>query len=354
MAVKVAVVEINDDAGRALLEAAALLGGLEDLNTPAREVAVKIGLFDPKLTHHSSLEVVEAITRAFNRAPRVHLTESDNYCGGALDRLERFRPLCSERVTLTSLSGDPQARAMPVAGEQEPMALASVLFKPNVLVSTHVLRTFKMGSVLKNLFGCTPMVKKGKYHKKEIINNQMCDLFEAFGGIDLAVMDATFLHHGASSFTIPMNLLIVGRDAVAVETVGAVLAGLKPERMPILQTFAGRGLGVADMTQIELVGISAADFAERKKLVKQLNKQVEATPKKPGLSDTIDCLTQEGWMNPGRTTEQVAAELSSRGVTNTKKALVETTLKRRVGKTLERSKPDGSPAWIYRPRQDLN
>jgi hypothetical protein len=353
MPTKVAVVEMNGDSAETLRRAVMLLGGMDHLNTSEREVTIKIGLFDPKVQHHSSLEVVGAITELFDRAPRLHLAESDNYCGMALDRLERFSPLCSERVTLTSLSDDPQAREMPIAGEDS-MALASVLFKPNVLVSTHVLRTFKMGSVLKNLFGCTPMIKKGKYHKKEIINNQMCDLFEAFGGIDLAVLDATFLHHGASSFKLPVNLLVVGCDAVAVETVGALLAGNKPERMPIIQTFTARGLGVSDMSQIEIVGISADAFAAYQKKHKELKKLVESAPKQPGLSDTIDCLTEEGWMAPGRTTEEVAAELANRGVQNTKKQLVETTLKRRVGKTLERIKPEDGKGWVYRPRQEHN
>jgi hypothetical protein len=353
MQAKVAVVEINGDCAGALRRAVDLLGGIDDLNTPEREVALKIGLFDPKMEHHSSIDVVGGIIGLFDQAPRVHLAESDNYCGMALDRLERFTPLCSERVALASLSADPLAREMPIAGE-ESMALASLLFKPNVLISTHVMRTFKMGSVLKNLFGCTPMIKKGKYHKKEIINNQMCDLFEAFGGIDLAVLDAAYLHHGASSIKLPFNLLVVGRDAVAVETVGALLAGNKPERMPIIQTFTARGLGVSDMGQIEIVGLSADSFNAYKKKHKELKKLIESTPRQPGLSDTIDCLTQEGWMAPGRTSEEVAAELANRGVQNAKKQLVETTLRRRVGKTLERDKPEEGSGWIYRPMQERN
>lgn len=106
----------------------------------------------------------------------MYLAESDNCCGKALDRLERFSGLCGERVSLCSFSDDPQARAMAIAGGE--MALSHVLFKPHMLVSTHVLRTFEKGSVLKNLFGCTPMVQKAKFHKTEIFASQLCDIYE--------------------------------------------------------------------------------------------------------------------------------------------------------------------------------
>ena len=122
------------------------------------------------------------------------------------------------------------------------MGISPLLMKPNVLVSTHILRSFDKGSILKNLFGCTPMVKKAKYHKDELYPALLADLFEASGGIDLAVMDGSLLHFNATEKSVPAGILIVGRDAVAVETVGAVIAGLKPEKMPAIAEFVRRGL----------------------------------------------------------------------------------------------------------------
>jgi uncharacterized protein (DUF362 family) len=240
MNAKVAVIPIQADYRKALLHGIDLVGGIDALNIPSRDVTIKIGLFDPRQNHHACLDTIQAIISAFDKAQRIYLAESDNYCGKALDRLERFRPLVSNQVMLHSLSDDPVTRMLQVAGGEMPFS--HVLFKPNVLVSTHVLRTFEKGSVLKNLFGCTPVVQKARFHKDEIFSNQLADIFEATGGIDLAVMDGTFLSHGASDRQVPMNLLIIGRDAVAVETVGAVLAGLKPEKLPVIQEFAKRGL----------------------------------------------------------------------------------------------------------------
>jgi uncharacterized protein (DUF362 family) len=50
------------------------------------------------------------------------------------------------------------------------------------------------------------------------------------------------------------NLLIVGRDPVAVETVGSVVVGEDPHTLPTIATAMERGLGEADVTLIEILG----------------------------------------------------------------------------------------------------
>jgi hypothetical protein len=289
---------------------------------------------------------VRAIIDAFDQAPRITLAESDNYCGQAIDRLTTcYQELFSERVQPFNLSNDPDAVSMPIAGEDQ-MAVSSVLLKPRVLVSTHVLRSFVKGSILKNLFGCTPTVQKAKYHKTEIFANQLADFYEAAGGIDLAVMDGTYLLSNATEKFFEMNILIAGFDAVAVEAVGAVLAGMKPEKVQCIPEFVRRGLGEADLDNIDIVGISAEEFGGLKKAGKDFLKQVAAAPKQPGLSQTIDLLTQEGWLDTFRCVPEVVEALKKRGIGNATPELVETTMKRRAGKTLERSKDGRTP--IYR------
>lgn len=347
MSAKVAIVPINEDYSFALRQAIELLGGIPELSNGEREVTIKIGLFDPKQQHHSSVKAVRSIIDALDCAPRIYLAESDNYCGKSLDRLERFQELYSERVIPFSLSDDPETRTLTIAGEE--MALSHILFKPNALISTHVLRTFQRGSILKNLFGCTPTIQKAKYHKNEIFYNQLADLFEASGGIDLAVMDGTYLHHAASNKQLMMNLLIVGRDAVAVETAGMVLAGLKPEKMPLIQEFVRRGLGEGDIHKIEIVGVSAEAFARLKQKHKELKKLVDSAPRQPGVSNTIDQLIADGWIDSFRPVQEIVDKLQGCGVSNATKVLVETTLKRRVDKTIERVKDNGT--WVYRRKQ---
>lgn len=350
MSVKVAVVRNENGMEAALREALKWIGGIDDLNN-GRNVTVKVGIFDPRSRHHSGVDVVRAIAGAFDRAPSVLLAESDNYCGKALDRLALYETLFYQRVKPYNLSDESDMRPVKVAGAVD--AISGALFKPNVLVSTHILRTFARGSILKNLFGCTPMVQKAKFHKNEVFANQLADIAEAAGGIDLAVMDGTFLYHSASEKCVRLDLLIVGRDAVAVEVVGCLIAGLKPENNATIQEFAKRGLGEGDPAKIEIVGIDPKAFDRFKAARKELKKLVDSAPRGAGISDTIDCLTEEGWMDAFRTAEEVAAELQGRGVKNATKSMTETTLKRRVGKTLERAQEEGvvRGGWRYRKAQ---
>lgn len=261
MVSKVAIVELKQDVRESFNRALKLIGDIDNLNTAERSVVVKVGVFSHKADNHTSVSVVNAIINSFNNAPKIFLAESDNYRGNGLERLQIWREVFTERVVPFNLSDDTDTRKVKIADQE--MHLSHVLFKPNVFVNTHILRTFKKGSILKNLFGCVPDPKKAKFHKEEIFYPLLADIYEETGGIDLAVLDGTYLWHGAGSARVRMNTLLVGRDAIAVETVGAILAGLKPEKMPVIQEFVKRGLGEGDLEKIEIVGVPFDSFKEK-------------------------------------------------------------------------------------------
>jgi len=102
------------------------------------------------------------------------------------------------------------------------------------------------------------------------------DMYEAIGGIDLAVLDGTYLNSSMSlrSDRINTNVLLVGRDAVAVEAVGATLVSLDPKKMPIIQEAVKRSLGEGDMEKIEFLGMPIESLKERfSSLLKDLKKK---------------------------------------------------------------------------------
>ncbi|TET64810.1 DUF362 domain-containing protein [Candidatus Bathyarchaeota archaeon] len=247
---KVSIVKFDENEAESLKEALSLIGGIDNLNTSERTVVVKVGVFSHKADNHTSFNFVKAIVDSFNKAPKIFLAESDNYRGTGLERLQIWKELFNERTAPFNLSDETNTGDVTLADQE--MKLSSILFKPNVLVDTHILRTFERGSILKNLFGCIPTRKKAKFHK--ILSQLLADIYEAVGGVDLAVMDGTYLWRGAGDVRVRMNTLLVGRDAVAVETVGATLAGLRPERIPVIQEFVKRGLGEGNIENIEIVG----------------------------------------------------------------------------------------------------
>jgi hypothetical protein len=275
------------------------------------------------------------------------LTESDNYQGTALERLQIWKDLFTERIVPFSLSDDADNKKVTLAGQE--MGLSHILFKPNILVSTHILRSFERGSILKNLFGCISTPKKAKFHK--ILAPLLADVYEAIGGIDLAVLDGTHYWYGAGALPIPMNTVLAGRDAVAVETVGATLAGLKTEKMPIIQEFVKRGLGEGDLKNIEIVGATLESLREKFKLATQQHKQKwrerGGAPKR--WAPAIDNLIREGFfkMPNKRTKEDVKKALKAKSIpVEGNMNLVVTTLTRRVKKGVLKA-VNGSDGWIY-------
>jgi uncharacterized protein (DUF362 family) len=258
---QVAIVEFDGNVHESLARALELIGAIDDLNTKKKTVVIKVGVFDPKSGAHSTVDVVDAIIKSFDKAPEIFLAESDNYRGTGSERLQIWKSLFSNRVKPFNLSEDANVKKVKIADEE--IGFSHVLFKPNVLVSTHIARGYEKGSILKNLLGLVPDRKKARFHKK--LETALLDAYEAIGGIDLAVLDATYVcaGTGVGEKGVRMDTLLVGRDAVAVETVGAVLAGLNPKKMPIIQKAVERGLGEGELDNIKIIGSSFDSVKEK-------------------------------------------------------------------------------------------
>lgn len=266
---KVAIAEFNETVEGSLKQALELIGKIDDLNKIDRSVVIKVGVFDHKAETHSTVDVVDAIIKAFDHAPQIFIAESDNYRGKGSERLQIWKELFTQRVVPYNLSDDTKTTKVKIADED--LDFSHILFKPNVFVSTHVLREYEKGSILKNLLGLIPDAKKARFHDK--LETTLLDAYEAVGGIDLAVLDGTYLYRGAGAmphvgadstrYRVKTNFLLIGRDAIAVEAVGASLAGLNPEEILIIQEAMKRGLGEGNMNRIEILGSSIENVREK-------------------------------------------------------------------------------------------
>ncbi len=259
---KVALVEVDHHAQAAVSQAIDLVGGFDEARTKKTSIVVKVGVFNHKArrTNYPTVEVVGGITNTFKEAGKIYLVESDNYKGSGSERLQLWKELFSNKIVPFNLSADEDTRQVEIAGEK--MELSNLLFRSNIFVSTHALRKYEKGTILKNLFGLIPIRKKAIYHKKLV--PVILDLFEAIGGVDLAVIDATRTYSGPSARrSKETNVIIAGKDAVAVETVGATLIGPSPEKMPIIQEAAKRGLGEGNIDNIEILGTPIEELKDR-------------------------------------------------------------------------------------------
>nr|MDO8133408.1 DUF362 domain-containing protein [Candidatus Njordarchaeum guaymaensis] len=251
MVSKVAILRLNGDGRAALREGLRLIGNIGDLNTKGRSVVIKPGIYDHKKRNHPEVSVVSALIDSFSLAPQVYLVESENYKGKALERLQIYKETFTKRVVPVDLSNDSNTDEAGIANEK--MSLSHVLFKPNVFVSVHALRVYEKGTILKNLLGLIPERKKVRFHKK--LGEVLLDVYEAIGGIDLAVLDGTYTYpRPALDKRVKTNVLLVGKDAIAVEAIGATLVGMDPEKILVIREAMRRGLGEGDLQRIEVLG----------------------------------------------------------------------------------------------------
>lgn len=348
---KVAVVDSSQNVKESFERALELIGGKDDLDRPTRDVVIKVGIFDPSTEHHATIDVVDAIIKGFKKTPRIFLSESNNYRGEGTERLQIWKRLFSKRVLPYNLSVDRDTRKVTVADEE--IELSHILFKPNVFVSTHVLRIYEKGSIFKNLLGLVPDRKKARFHKK--LEPALLDMYEAIGGIDLAVIDGTRLSLGVapSSSQIEANVLLVGRDAVAVESVGAKVAGLNPQKMSIINKALERGIGEGDLEKIEIVGDSFDSLMDR---ITSLARTQKSCVRRVGPQTwggksfhILESLIRKGFFElPNkRTVKDVAEALESKGLpTEGMKDRIAKSLARRVKKgALKKAK--NSEGWLY-------
>lgn len=341
LTVKVAVARFGRE-GSSFGDALKQIGGIEDLNCPDRPVVIKVGVFNHQAQNHTSTEVLRAIIDSFTRAPKIYVVESDNYIGKGLERLQIWKEVFNERVIPFNLSEDRDLRKVKVADEE--IGLSHLLFKPNVFVSTHILRRYERGSVLKNLLGLIPDPKKARFHKK--LDAALLDMYEAIGGIDFAVLDGSYLRYGASSDPhigpagdrdkAVTDMVLLGRDSVAVETVGFALAGVKPEKATIVQEAVRRGLGVGDMDKIGVVGESLEEL--KQEVAARLRALRKSRPKGPltwggSMNRALKELKTEGYFElPNRRAiDDVIKALQAKGLeTRDKQVRIKVALLRRV------------------------
>ena len=124
----------------------------------------------------------------------------------------------------------------------------------SVIISVPKLKLHRMTGVtlsIKNMLGT--MTPKGSMHRN--LSKNIADL-ASIAKPNIAVIDGIIAGEGheTSGNPIEMNLVIAGRDPIAVDTVGAAVMGVSPETVKHLRYAEQKGLGTCNLNQIEVVG----------------------------------------------------------------------------------------------------
>ena len=149
-------------------------------------------------------------------------------------------------------------RHMPEGRVLREVTTFDLVEEAKVIISVPVMKTHDQTEItlsLKNLKGLIDDKDKRRLHQ-EGVQHGVLDLYEAFHPA-LAVVDGTFCQEGLGPVhgrTKEMNLIMAGRDLVAVDAMAGRVMGFGPEEVLITQWGAERSLGTIALGDIELKG----------------------------------------------------------------------------------------------------
>jgi len=140
-----------------------------------------------------------------------------------------------------------------------PLTLENAYIISVPILKTHSLTTVTLS--LKNMLGATlgdktsAVFRKGRFHRK--LDESIIDL-NLYIKPDLAIIDGVVGGTGGELRAKPKEVgaIIVSEDLVAADAAGANILGYDPLSINHLKLAQSKGLGVADLNDIEIVEVS--------------------------------------------------------------------------------------------------
>jgi uncharacterized protein (DUF362 family) len=136
-----------------------------------------------------------------------------------------------------------------------------IIHLPTVKTHGHSTTT----GAIKNAFG--GLLKEVRHYAHKYIHEVLVDLMimqkELHPNI-FAVMDGTVAGDGAGPRTMTpyaKNLILASADSVAIDAVAAKLMGFEPMTIPYLRMCHERGLGTADLNEMEILGLDISGIS---------------------------------------------------------------------------------------------
>lgn len=279
---RVSIVKVEQcNFDRAVASAVDLAGGFGDLIKPDSRVVVKPNMMKPVPSGTGVItdaRLTEAVTKLVldMRPASVVIAEGTaaGYDDGASSTEEAFN--LSGTTAVAQRLGVPcvylnrdEAVAVEVPNPRamDRILLARTAYEADVLISVPVLKTHPRCNAtiaLKNLWGVPPGTEKRAGHMLGI-NDALVDMLSVIRPT-YSIVDANVASQGV--WRVPedsrvLGLLLAGKDALATDVVGCALMGVDPESVYYLRELMRMEGEVRGLEDIEVVGESIIDHAER-------------------------------------------------------------------------------------------
>ena len=308
---------------------------LEKSNKPiiklSNKVYIKVNGIDFKKHVYTSPEVLEAVIK-YLKSINAEVYVMENSTQANLTRIvfaiTGYKEICEkldvkiiyldEEDTKTfEFNGKPSIEEDPNGYNLKtfrlPLTITEIIKNRDNITYINIpkLKTHSMAGVtlgIKNQWGYPQHADRGKDHNYNL-HSKLVDLYEIIKP-DITIIDGLegtiHGHYPPTAWEDRLvkqfNILIGGRDTLAVDVVGARIFGLSIDEIPHLKIAYKRGLGVGDLDKISVIGKNLEDYKEKYEwdLLQEFPEDVEIIKGK-------DLLCREGCQNNPLSVLQVFA-----------------------------------------------
>jgi uncharacterized protein (DUF362 family) len=137
---------------------------------------------------------------------------------------------------------------------------SNIIHLPTVKTHGHTTTT----GAMKDAFG--GLIPKYRHHAHKKIHEILVDLLSIQKEVHkeiFAVMDGCVCGNGAGPRTMDAyigNIILAGKDQVAIDAISAKIMGFDPLKIDYIKIAHDKGLGIGDIDQIDIVGMSQEEF----------------------------------------------------------------------------------------------
>ncbi|MCL6449992.1 MAG: DUF362 domain-containing protein [Acetobacteraceae bacterium] len=266
----------------ALKRALDLIGGLDGVFGPGERVLLKPNVLSPApperavCTHPTLVAAMARLVSAAGGVPVVGESSGGSaHREGRTGRALRLSGIHAAAegagAALENFDARPPA-LLPRPEGRGGLYLAQAVREAGAVINLPKLKTHSLTVItgaIKNLFGCVPGTLKTEYHRTHPsvaeLSALLCDIY-ALVRPRLTVMDAVLAMEGpgpSAGHPRWLGLILAGADGVAVDAVASRILGLPPLSVPTTRRAAEQGLGLADPSRVEVVGLPLERARER-------------------------------------------------------------------------------------------
>ncbi|WP_418791632.1 DUF362 domain-containing protein [Phosphitispora sp. TUW77] len=250
-----------------------LIGGMERFVRPGQKVLLKVNALTMRLpeeavtTHPAVIRAVAAEVKKAGGIIQVG-DSSGGIIAGQAPTTKTFEISGIARAAQEAgaeLVNFDSAGIVPVAAEGpiQTLYLAKPVMEADVVISLPKLKTHSLTiltGAVKNMYGCVPGHRKSEYHGMAPRLKDFARVLVDIYGLTrpaLTIMDGIIGMEGnGPSAGSPRNtgLVLAAEDGVALDAVVAHLVGVPPSKIHTTRIAHQRGLGIGDMSKIEVLG----------------------------------------------------------------------------------------------------